>query len=30
MINSILCEIGSWLIVKKEFKDYSMTVFIRD
>lgn len=30
MIDSILCEVGSWLFVKEEFKNCSMNLFMRD
>lgn len=30
MIDSILCEVGLWLLVRREFKDCSMNLFLRD
>lgn len=30
MIDSILCEVGSWLLVNKLFKDCFMNLFMRD
>lgn len=30
VIDSILCEVGSWLLVKKEFEDCSPNEFMRD
>lgn len=30
MIDSILCEVGSWLLVKKEFENFSLNDFLKD
>lgn len=30
VINSIICEVASWVLVKKKFKDVSMTDIVRD
>lgn len=30
MINSILCEVGSWLLVNEEFVDFSLNDFLKN
>lgn len=30
VIDSIICEVGLWLMVKKDFKELSLNEFVRD